>query len=194
MKNTIRIVVAAITLGATAGAAQARPSGSSLTREAHRVIDASEELAREVDLHFRHTSGYRHLLSDAVAIRRKAEHIDTLSHHVHGIEDVRHLQDDLRDLDELVHHFGDLIEDIGHGRGRGHVHCDTRHVEELVACINRSLHSMERMVGEMERGCRHAGVRNHPRGHGGSYEVRYVRPSISGQIIGHVLQEIRRRH
>ena len=194
MKNVIHIVVAAITLGAAAGAAQARPSGSSLTREAHRVIDAAEELTREVNLHFRHSSGYRHLLIDAVAIRRKAEHIDALSHHVYGIDDVRHLQDDLRDLDGLVHHVGEVIEDIGRGRGRGHTHCDTRHVEELVASINRSLHSMERMVSEMERGCRHAVVRSYPRGHRGSYEVRYARPSVSGQIVGHVLQEIRRRH
>ena len=191
MKTLIRIVTAAIALGAGAGTLQARYSGSSLSREAHRVVDDANQLTREVNLHFRHSSGYRHLLRDAAEIRGKAEHIDELSHHLHGIDDLRHLQDDLEDLDELVHHVAELVEDISHGRGHGHghTHGDTHHVERLIASLNRSLHSMERMASEMGRRCRHGSGR----GHGSRYEVRVAAPSLGEHIAGRVLQRVFRR-
>jgi hypothetical protein len=88
-----------------------------------------------------------------------------------------------------------LVEAIGHGRrhGRGHTHGDTHHVEELIACINRSLHSMERMVSEMGRGCRHTAVRGPGRGHGGGYEVRYARPLVGAPIARRVIYQVLRR-
>lgn len=190
MKNVIRIAIAAITVGIGAGAAQAGHSDSGLIREAHRVVDYADQLTREVNLHFRHSAEYRHLLADAAKIRQEAQHIDKLSHDVRGIADVRHLRADLEDLDELVHHIGDVIEEINHGHGAGHTHGDTRHVEKLVACINRSLHSMERTVSELERryGC------GRDSGHGHGYD--YGRPSLGEHIAGEVLREVfgRGRH
>ncbi|MGI9242766.1 MAG: hypothetical protein ACR2RV_18360 [Verrucomicrobiales bacterium] len=190
MKNLIRTVTVAATLVAGIVTAQARSSESSLSREAHRLIDYSNQLTCEVNRHFRHSSGYRHLIHDAEEIREEAEHIDKLSHRVRGIDDVRHLRDDLEELDELVHHVAEVIEDIDRGRGRGHTHGDTRHVERLVACMNRSLHSMERMVKDMDRRCRHGSGRRASYGYRHEREVIYVRPSLRSQIAGHVLRRV----
>jgi len=115
------------------------------------VVDYSADLKNEIIRHFRHSSEYRHLLSDVSKVRSEALHIDKLSHHVHDLDDVRHLEADLKDLDELVHHIGDLLDDIDAGCRRGHTHGDTRHVRRLVANINRSIHSMEYTVAELRR-------------------------------------------
>ena len=190
MNNLIRIVTLAAAVVTGMGTAQARYSGSSLSREAHRLIDYSNRLTCEVNRHFRHSSGYRHLIHDAEEIREGAEHIDKLSHHLHGPDDVRHLRDDLEELDELVHHVGEVIEDISRCRGRGHTHGDTHHVERLVACMNRSLHSMERMVKDLDRRCRHGSGHRSDHGYRHEREVIYVRPSLRRQIAGHVLHRV----
>jgi hypothetical protein len=188
MKNVIRTAAAVLAIGVCTSAANARPSDSGLVREAHRVVDYAEDLTREVSRHFRHTSEYRHLLSDAIAIKKKSKHIDSLSHHVHGLSDVRHLKDDVEDLDELVHHVGDLIARIDRGCSRGHYHGDTRHVRELVAWMNRSLHNMEAIVRDLERRYSRPPACESDHGYGRGYR------SVGERIASGVLREIGRRH
>ncbi|MFT4548293.1 MAG: hypothetical protein ACI9UA_000957 [Pseudoalteromonas tetraodonis] len=188
MKNIIRIAVATIAIGFTAGVANAGHSSSSLVREAHRVVDYADDLKAEVVRHFRHTDEYRHLLNDAAKIRSEAKHIDKLSHHVHSLSDVKHLRADLEDLDDLIHHVADMVEEISHGHGRGgHAHGDTRHVKGLIASMNRSLHIMEAVVASLERRYRHSD-HCHDR-----YEYRSTSNRSSGARIAEgILREVLR--
>jgi hypothetical protein len=185
MKNIIRIAAATLALGLCTTAVQAGSSEASFVREAHRVIDYSDDLKSEAVRHFRHTDEYRHLINDAAKIRAEAKHIDKLAHHVHSMQDVRHLKADLEDLDELVHHVSEMVEEINHGHGRGgHAHGDTRHVVSLVAAMNRSIHSMERTVRDLER--------RYSRDHGHSSHYRYDSRSTGERITNHVLREVLR--
>lgn len=193
MKNIIRIAVASLAIGLCTSATLAGSSSSSLIREAHRVVDYSDDLKHEVVRHFRHTDEYRHLLSDAAKIRSEAKHIDKLSHRVRSLGDVKHLRADLEDLDDLIHHVAEMIEEIDHGHGHGgHAHGDTRHVVGLVASLNRSLHRMESMVDSMERSFRyHHRERDHCSE--SSYSSnRYSRSSVGERIAGEVLREVLR--
>ncbi len=193
MKNIIRIAAASLAIGTCTTAVHAGSSSSSLVREAHRVVDFSDDLKAEVVRHFRHTAEYRHLLSDAAKIRAEAKHIDKLSHHVHSLNDVKHLRADLEDLDDLVHHIAEMIEEIDHGHGRGgHTHGDIRHVKSLVAYMNRSLHSMECTVSYLERrfACdRECHYDRYDRGHD-----RYNTRSTGERIVNEVLWEVFRHH
>lgn len=191
MKNIIRIAVASLTLGICTSAVHAGSSSSSLVREAHRVVDYSDDLKSEVVRHFRHTDEYRHLLNDAAKIRAEAKHIDKLSHHVHDLDDVKHLRADLEDLDDLIHHVAEMIEEISHGHGKGgHTHGDTRHVKGLVASMNRSLHRMESVVSSLERRFRRD--HDHGHGHGHSYRDSYRGRSVGERIAGEVIREVLR--
>lgn len=188
----IRILVAVATVGLFSTAANARTYESPLVREAHRVVDLSDDLESELNKHFRHSSEYRHLINDVYKIRAEAKHIDKLSHDLHGLSDVRYLEADLKDLDGLVHHMGDLLDDIDRRHTRSHTHGDTRHVRSLVASVNRSIHSMERTVAEQRR--KFTPRRDDHHRH--SHYSRSDRSSVGERIAREVIFEVtrHRRH
>ena len=129
-------------------------------------------------------------ISDASKIRSKAKDIDHLAHDIRELRDLRYLRADIEDLGELVHDVSELIEDIDRGCARTRSRGATRHLRELVDCMNRSLVNMERHVRTIEyrfrRGCDADRRPIHDHGH----EDR----SVGGRIALGVLREVVRRH
>lgn len=200
MKNIIRIAITTVALGLCTSAVHAGGSETSLVRDAHRLIDYSDDLKREVVRNFRHTREYGHLINDASKIRSEAKHLDARAHNVRSIRDVKCLKADVQDLDRLVCHVAEMLEDIDRGRSHRRYTCgSTRHAASLVAAMNRTLHSMERTVREMER--RYSYSCEQDRGHGhsiysrsrGSSRTHSRSSSSTGQRIAHsVLREVLR--
>lgn len=104
-----------------------------LERQAHLFVKETR--------HFRHTPQYRHLLHDALTLARTARHAHVTAHV--GC-DLRHLEKDVRILDERLHHLTDLVRDIDRGAayGRGHARCDTRHVHRLLQLMLNDVHHL----------------------------------------------------
>ena len=151
MKNLMLTAAAAtFTAALSAPSAKADYLEDNLVRQSHRVESYASSLRSEFRIHFRHTAEYGHLMSDAYSIARKADAIHGMVHHIHCEADLYRLETELRSLDRLVHHLGDLVEEASHGHGGGHAHGDTRHVQGLVSQMNRSIHSMESSVEAME--------------------------------------------
>ena len=197
MKNIIRIAAASLALGLCTSAVHAGHSSSNLTREAHRIVDYSEDLKCEVVRHFRHTREYRHLLSDADKIRAEARRIDSLSHRVNSLEVVKCIRADIEDLDDLVHHVADLIEEVDRcsRRSRSRSHRNISHVKRLVDAMNCSLHSMERTVDDLESYYRSRSRcdRDSRYSNGRHYEYRSSSRSTGERIALSVLHEVLRR-
>jgi len=114
-------------------------------------IQAKAALLTNETVHYRHTSQYRHLVADAVALRRLAGHVHEIAHRRGSLA---HLQADLRDLDATFHHVEGLVTAIERhayrGRG-GHVHGDTRHVRELLIAMEDCIHHMQDDVAALRR-------------------------------------------
>ena len=192
MKNIIRIAAASLTLGLCAGAAHAGSSGSSLAREAHRLVDHSDDLRTEVVRHLRHTREYRHLLGDAAKIRCEAKSICRLANSVRSSRDVYRLRAEVEDLKDLVCHVGGLLDRVE----REHRSCrvtraGVKRVRHVVACMNSSLNRMEAIVDSMERRFRYH-ERSRPRETCPSERRSYSSRSVGERIAGEVLREILR--
>ena len=118
----------------------------------------SARLYHEFRLHFRHTPGYTHLMSDAASMYRLARHVHEVAHH-HG--SIAHLRSDLRKLDHTFHHLEGLVDRIERGayhHGVGHIHGDTRHVRRMLHVMDTNLHHLRADVNELGHGGHYIGT------------------------------------
>ena len=164
-KHTIvgAAIAAAIALNFSATAADAA-HGDDLVSAAHRIDGIARELKDEFRIHYKHLRAYRHLMADIDEVICKARHIDDLAHDAYS--SLRHIKADLIALDRLAHHMHDVVDAAEDDRYGGHVHGDTRHVHCLLDSLNRSIHSMTRMVERMANPPRC----DYDRGHHGGYD------------------------
>lgn len=155
------LATASIALALSGFAAPAANAGheDSIIEITHRLEDLVSELREEFGIHYRHTSAYRHLLADAARMEAEVDHIHRLAHDPYG--SLRHLREDVEDLDDLAHHLHELVDATERDR-YGHVHGDTRHVHELLTALNRVIHALEDEIDDIARS--HAPV------HGGYYD------------------------
>ncbi len=135
-------VIAAFTLALASTSAHA-VDYRHLDRLAIRLTKNSEALFREFRVHYRHTSEYRHLISDAKALRSRALHIHEVAHHRGSLY---HLASDVREMDQLFHHLEEVVERVDHRSSHdyhsGHVHGNSRHVSSLMRTIGCDLHHL----------------------------------------------------
>lgn len=122
-------------------------------RIARDIERQSVALVRETR-HFRHTPQYRHLVQDAVALMRTAQHAHNTAHI--GC-DLGHLEADVRELDRLVHHLEEVVDDIEHGilHGHGHAHGNANHVHQLLHAIEANVHHLWSDLRSLRRPVRH---------------------------------------
>ncbi len=169
--NPSKIALVTATLGLVlAGFAAPKANaghGDDLIRLTHSLENIVSELRHEFHAHYRHTSVYRHLMSDAAKIEDEAEHIHHLAHDPYA--SLRHLRTDVAQLDELAHHLHDLIDATERGR-YGHVHGDTHHVHEMMTALTRVLHRLEDEIDDLARG--HGSGHGHGHGSHGDYRHR----------------------
>ncbi len=116
---------------------------------AHQLDRLATELRHEADAHFRHTSGYRHLVNDANKLIRTAHHIDELAHAGSRVS-YSHFEDDLDDLDDQVHHLHEVVDDLASGRS-GHVHGSTAHVHSLMKSLENTVHALQNYLEDRYR-------------------------------------------
>lgn len=138
------LAVAAVALASvlTSGGTVRAQSFEHIDRLAVRLQRQAEELHEEVHLHFRRTPQYRHLDRDVAAIERHAAHIHEVAHR----GDVRHFRADVRELDRLVHHVEELVDDLGRFRQldrRAYVHL-RRSLEQVADTVHHLSEDLRR--------------------------------------------------
>ena len=142
MKNLTNATLAALALAVLAGSANAADYRH-LDRIALRITKNTEALFREFRYHYRHTSEYRHLISDARELRSHALHIHDVAHHRGSL---CHLARDVRDMDRLFHHLENVVERVERSSHceyhSGHIHGNTSHVARLMHAIEDDLHHL----------------------------------------------------
>jgi hypothetical protein len=112
-----------------------------IDRLAVKIQKTSKQLLRE-SVHYRHTPEYRHMVADANEMYRLATHVHEVSHFEGNL---RHLQNDVANLDRQFHHVESVFDRIERNAayGNGHVHGRTAHVKRLLISIQDSIHHMQ---------------------------------------------------
>ncbi|WP_182867331.1 hypothetical protein [Stieleria mannarensis] len=120
---------------------------------ANDIEDKARLLEKEMR-HYRHTPEYRHLVEDARAIRKLADHLHDVAHD-HG--SLSHMESDLRELDHDFHHFQSVFERVERhaAHGHGHIHGDTRHVRRLLHHIEVDIHHLQDDLRSLRRPYHH---------------------------------------
>ena len=145
MKTSLKLIPLLIAGAFALNTSEANARGENeLVRLTHTIEDIAAELKEEFRVHFKHSSAYRHLMSDVSEILSEANHIDGMAHDPHS--SLRHIKADLVDLDELAHHLHEMIDAVDRGCYGGHVDGNTRHVHSLLDSLNGTIHRMERVV------------------------------------------------
>lgn len=165
VRTTLAALAATFTLTAVASA----DVYDHIDRLALQLQLQARDLYGEV-AHYRHTSEYGHLRSDASRMFYLAKHVHEVAHR-HG--NVAHLERDVRELDRLFHHTQGLIYRIEHNaqyHGDGHVHGHTGHVKGLLAKMEGTLHHLQADLRELrshwQPGHGHGGHGHGGHGHG----------------------------
>lgn len=130
----------------------------------------ARDLEHEFGAHFRHTSEYPHMRSDARELLRLATHIHELAHREIASH---HFHQDLTEADEAVHHLKRLVDQVARCRTYGHIHGYVGHVYHLLRRMESTIHHLRSDVKQLV-GFHHGAHRGHAEhlGHRG------VRPGI----------------
>ncbi len=179
---TLIPVIAVTAMALATGKAEARGENE-LVRLTHSIEDIAAELKDEFRIHYRHSSAYRHLMSDVSQILAEAGHIDSLAHNPHS--SLRHIKADLEDLDDLAHHLHDLVDAVDRGRYSGHVDGNTRHVHSLLSSLNGTIHHMERVVAAYAA----PPVHRHRDSHDHHSDHRSDRSRIIRSVVGAIFEK-----
>ncbi len=142
----------------------------------------AQDLHDEVHLHLEGHEYFRHMDAHAEEIEELAEHIHELAHKGKSI---KHLREDVVELDEQVHHADGVITKIAR-RGVRSEHYDgaVRQTRRIVKSMNAILHHLEEDLAELDpdyrRGHRHQTLRPGLDDHGSRYRPseEYHRPRI----------------
>jgi len=123
---------------------QAAPR-SGISDLVHRLDGQAAEFRQEINEHYKHSGAYRHLAEDANKIYREVEHLDEL---VHQGASSDHFRTDLADLDRIIAHVHQVIDQIEEGT-YGHVHGSVDHVHDIVTSMSETV---DRLRGMMSYG------------------------------------------
>ena len=175
MKTSLKLIPLLIAGAFALNTSEANARGENeLVRLTHTIEDIAAELKEEFRVHFKHSSAYRHLMSDVSEILSEANHIDGMAHDPHS--SLRHIKADLVDLDELAHHLHEVIDAVDRGCYGGHVDGNTRHVHSLLDSLSGTIHRMEYATSV------------HDDHHGHAHDDRSSRSRVAGAIIGRIFE------
>lgn len=121
----------------------------------------AKDLHDEVHVHLEGHIYFRHMDGHAEEIEELAKHIHDLAHKGKSI---KHLREDVIELDEQVHHADEVITKIAHHGVRAeHFDGAVRQTRRLVRSMNGILHHLESDLAELDpdyrRGHRHEALR-----------------------------------
>lgn len=133
-------------------ATNAEAGHGKLVHLAHQLDGQLGTLKEELRLHYRHTPKFDHIMSDIVSMRKKARHIDALTHTPNV--SLHHLEADVVEIDRLSHHLHKLVDNTEKSRN-GHVHGNTRHVHTLLGGVTKTIHAMSGEIAVLKRPVRH---------------------------------------
>ncbi|MBI1902851.1 MAG: hypothetical protein HYS13_17275 [Planctomycetia bacterium] len=140
IRKTLALTVLSVSLMAAASASA--QSYEHVDQLANQLQRQSANLYWQFRAHFRHTTEYRHLLSDTARMYRLSAHVHEVIHHG---ADIHHIASDVEQLDQAFHHVEEVVDHIEHdalGHGFGHVHGDTRHVRRQLRQMEATLHHL----------------------------------------------------
>lgn len=113
-----KLTMTAVTLTAAMLTGEAKAADPHTVDElAYSLMRQTAAATREVRLGFRHSPQYKHLYQDVYDMYSAADHIHDIAH-VAGSQ--RHILKDVEQLDELVHHVQELIDEMS-GPAVGHL-------------------------------------------------------------------------
>jgi hypothetical protein len=134
-------------------------------RTMHRLANAMEDVAddlyREVKLHYRHRRDYDRLRHAALEIEHKSDHIKGVVDR-HG--SLRHIREDLEQIDRSLHEVQDIVGHSDHrARRHGEPHFNRRHVREDLHRLEEIVHDMREFMDRVPAPVRPVVVRPQPR-------------------------------
>lgn len=131
------LAITALTASATIALADARHD---MDRIACRLTKDTDVLVQEAAIHYRHTPQYPHLISDAVQMKRLADHIHAIARH----GSIGHLKHDVNELARLFRHVDGLIREIERCSYRGgHIHGSTFHISRGLGLIETDIRLLQ---------------------------------------------------
>ena len=113
--NSTIIAALTITAGLFAGDARA-DHNETIDELAVSLMRQTAAATREVRFGFRRSPQFKQLYQDVYDMYCSAKHVHDVSHNAPNRQ---HLLNDVQELDELIHHTQELIEEMS-GRGNGH--------------------------------------------------------------------------
>jgi chemotaxis protein histidine kinase CheA len=135
MKTGVLTVAVASVFG-FAAPAQAQ-SYEHIDRLARKIERKAHDLHKEVDAHARRTPQYDHLHRDVGEIEKLAAHIHEVAHKE---GDMRHIRDDAKKLDRLVHHAEEVLDELARSRRIGREAYG--HIREEFDALARDVHHL----------------------------------------------------
>lgn len=149
----LKLTMTALTLSVAALTGESRAADPHTVDElAFALMRQTAAATREVRFGFRNAPQYKHLYQDVYDMYRAADHIHDVAH-VAGNQ--RHILKDVEQLDELVHHVQELIDEmsgpaVGHSRHYqyhyGHRPSSQYHMRRL----NHLMHDIVETVHELQ--------------------------------------------
>lgn len=126
-------------------------AATSTQAEYKEVVDLAHQLDRQAvalrkaaDANFKHSGAHKHLVADANALIRLAQHLDELSHDRKS--DFEHFKYDVQQTQKLIRHLQDLVTEMSAGIHGGHNHGDTRKIVRLTGEIDQTVAELQTAV------------------------------------------------
>ena len=126
-------------------------AASSAQAEYKEVVDLAHQLDRQAvalrkaaDANFKQSGAYKHLVADANALIRLAQHLDELSHDRKS--NFEHFKYDVQQTQKLTKHLQDLVTEMSAGIHGGHNHGDARKIVRLTGEIDETVTDLQTAV------------------------------------------------
>ena len=140
IKHLLLTAFAVVALGVSANTASAN-TYSHINSMAVKIRNKTKSLLRETE-HYRFTPNYRHLVSDAAALRQLAEHTREVAR---AKGDLDRLAVDVAEMDQTFHHLENLFDatERSAAYNQGKIKGNTAHVKRLLESIEDCIHHIQ---------------------------------------------------
>ena len=148
-KRTIYLLAFLIAGFAISRSATASDTMGHLISLSVKIDRQATNLLRET-VHYRHTPHYPEMVAEVAKLRVKARHMRITTF---TSRNFHHLEEDLAMVDRCFHVVEDFFDhaEIDAVRGYGRIHGNTRHVKEMLNCMEDTIHHMQDDVRALRR-------------------------------------------
>lgn len=172
MKTVVRSLLSLV-LGITFTSAALADNWHAIDRAALLMEGQTQSVAREIQISLRRSASYPALVSKAGQLQSHASQLHGL---VHAHASRQQLDRVLHCMDDIYADMADCLFDAGReARYDRHCQVDTRRAEQLLKCVDNSIHQLERLVDGL-RDCDYHPVLQVPRQPVITNQYRYQGP------------------